>query len=485
MGKHNRNNTSRSKSRKKRRSRLGFNWGVVTFLVIVGFIGHSVFDYVTKPRISIYEVNEKQISNEYTCTGLALRQETVVKAGQDGYLNYYFADGTRIAKNSTVYTVDQTGEIYKLLSASSEDTTLNKAQRKLLWDDICSFRKAYHTSDFTAVTNFAYDVENTVMELTSTRLTGNIDKILKKNNLQGGYVTIPASQSGIICYSVDGYEDRRWDSITEQDFSSTKYSKKSLRTSEKVSQGDPVYKLVTGEEWDIVIDVPKELYQKLSERVQENLKNNIQTSEVTLTLSREGIQTVAPYELFTHGSSCFMKVALEQYGIHYISDRYLDLKVSLSSVKGLKIPTSSIVKKEFYVVPMEYLITNAQDKKVGVTKEVYDKSGDMSYEFVELSNYFTDDDNNLYIDTSLFSDGEWLHKESSNERTQLAKKRKLKGVYNINYGYCVFKRVKPLYENGEYCIVEEGVTNGISNFDHIVVDAKTVSEDDLINSYKS
>ena len=52
-------------------------------------------------------------------------------------------------------------------------------------------------------------------------------------------------------------------------------------------------------------------------------------------------------------------------------------------------------------------------------------------------------------------------------------------------GFCAFKRIEILSQNEEYCIVKEELNDGLSTFDHIVVDAKTVTEDDLINNFKS
>ena len=112
---------SRQNSRKVKKFRRPFrlNFGVIAFLVIAAYIVITFIIYCRKPRISIYEVVEKQLSNEYTCTGLILRDETIVNTSQSGYLNYYYSDGTKVGKNSVVYTVDETGEIYDLLISSS------------------------------------------------------------------------------------------------------------------------------------------------------------------------------------------------------------------------------------------------------------------------------------------------------------------------------------------------------------------------------
>ncbi len=477
---------SRQNSRKVRKFRrpLRLNLGVIAFLVIAIYIVITFIIYCRKPRISIYEVVEKQLSNEYDCTGLILRDETIVNTTQSGYLNYYYSDGTKVGKNAVVYTVDETGEIYELLSSSSAQGTLSKSDRKLLWDDISEFRKTYTSSEYSSVSDFVYNVENTVLELSTSSMAENVKKILKENNIHDTYISVATEQSGIISYSMDGYEDRNVDSIGAEDFVMADYEKQQLRTTDKLESGQPAYKLITGEDWTIVLSVPEDLYQELSKRQTENKKDGKEVSYVNITLSRENINTTVPYELYKKDDSYFVKVAMDRYVIHYINDRYLDVEISVDQAEGLKIPTSSILKKEFYAVPTEYFTEAGDNGATGLIKEVYDKSGDVTYSFVEVSNYYEGDDDITYVDKDLFSAGEWIRNEATQERYQIGETKKIKGVYNVNYGYCLFRRVEVLYKNEEYCIVKAGCDNGVAAYDHIVVDASTVSEDDLINNYK-
>ena len=175
---------------------------------------------------------------------------------------------------------------------------------------------------------------------------------------------------------------------------------------------------------------------------------------------------------------------MSDYIVHFLDDRFVNVDISLDSMEGLKIPTTSIVKKECFVVPEEYFTKGGDGEKTGLIKESYDKSGEVSYKFVECSGYTVDEDGMVYIDQSLFSKGEWIRNETNQERYQIAKTGKLEGVYNVNLGYIVFDYIEVLYWNEEYCIVKPNTENGLSNYDHIVVDSATVNEDDMLNKYK-
>ena len=68
----------------------------------------------------------------------------------------------------------------------------------------------------------------------------------------------------------------------------------------------------------------------------------------------------------------------------------------------------------------------------------------------------------------------------SNTRFQVGQKESIPGVYNINRGYAMFKYVKILDENSEYCVVKKNVSYSIRTYDHIVLKAELVSDSDIL-----
>ena len=80
-----------------------------------------------------------------------------------------------------------------------------------------------------------------------------------------------------------------------------------------------------------------------------------------------------------------------------------------------------------------------------------------------------------------FEENTTLRKPDSSDTCQLNKTWKLKGVYNINRGYAVFRQVQILCESDEYYIVQSGDDYGLSNYDHIALTGKDVHEGDVIS----
>lgn len=474
------------KKHKRRRNTYTFplRMDAVVFVVILIYLVICTISYINKPRISVYEVAEKNLSDDYACTGIILRDETVVSAEKEGYLNYYYSEGAKIAKNSIVCTVDETGDMYDLLQKSNKNAKLSKSERKVLWDQIRDFRKKYSKDKYLYVSDFVYGIENTVLELANSSMAQNISTVLSENLNNTGYKNITNKESGIITYFVDGYENITEEDITQDSFRVADYTKQQLRSMNKVNKGDPVYKMVTKEDWSIVISLTEEVYNELYNREQEKKQDNGQ-AYVKLNLVKEKLVLSLPYYTFTKDDGYYAKIDLNDYLIHYVTERFIEVELSMDTVEGLKIPVSSILKKEFYMVPSEYFTEGGDSGNSGLIKEVYEKTGEVSYTFVEASSYYETEDGIAYIDKELFSPGEWIRNEKNQERYQIATTGELSGVYNVNYGYCLFRRIEILYENPEYCIVKSGLYNSVSVYDHIVVDAETVTENDLINKYKS
>ena len=79
-----------------------------------------------------------------------------------------------------------------------------------------------------------------------------------------------------------------------------------------------------------------------------------------------------------------------------------------------------------------------------------------------------------------FKAGDYIVRPESSDRYQIGRTSSLKGVYNINKGYTVFTQVEILDSNSEYYTIKNNVTYGLSVYDHIVLDASSVGEGQLL-----
>ena len=59
-------------------------------------------------------------------------------------------------------------------------------------------------------------------------------------------------------------------------------------------------------------------------------------------------------------------------------------------------------------------------------------------------------------------------------------KESLEGVYNINKGYALFRRIERITQNDEYCLIKENTEYGLKLYDHIALDADTAVDSGII-----
>ena len=86
-----------------------------------------------------------------------------------------------------------------------------------------------------------------------------------------------------------------------------------------------------------------------------------------------------------------------------------------------------------------------------------------------------------YLDTENLKKGDTLLLPESSDTMDLLKTESIKGVYNVNKGYAVFKQVQILSESDEYYIIAEGNSYSLSNYDHIALNGDSVRDNQIVS----
>ena len=85
-----------------------------------------------------------------------------------------------------------------------------------------------------------------------------------------------------------------------------------------------------------------------------------------------------------------------------------------------------------------------------------------------------------YVDKNKFKEGDALVEPDSGEKFIIGDTEVLEGVFCVNQGYAVFRRIEILDENEEYAVVSKETYNGLVRYDRIVKNADKVSEQDIL-----
>ena len=125
-----------------------FNIGLLIFGVIFIYLIVTVFTYLTKNHVIRYEVREGSILKDNSYSGLVLREETIIPAAAGGYLNYYAAEGSKVAVGQNIYTLSEEKIPYDENSLQSEEAVLDQEDTAQFLMQTQNFVENYDSNRF-------------------------------------------------------------------------------------------------------------------------------------------------------------------------------------------------------------------------------------------------------------------------------------------------------------------------------------------------
>lgn len=478
---------------------LTFNISTIMFGALLLYMIITVVLYATSSHVTTYQVTTGPLTKNPVCTALALRSEEVITAENSGYIEYYATEGMQVRKDGSVYSISNEQQENTAVALSDEQMEEVRSSAE-------QFSYAYNSNNFYDTYSYKYQVRGTILQAAKAETsqatqtsedsqTASSEEGENTDSVAGSAVTgnsisignqdvYTAPEAGIVVYSTDGYENKTADSLVEEDFNQMAYQKENLITGNEIQTGDSVYKLIASENWTLMVPLTDQMAAALAgrESIQVKFVKDGESQNGSLSIVNIGSQKVAKIELI-NGMT------------RYAGDRFLEVELVINTQSGLKIPVSSIVEKEFYTVPLDFLTQGDNGDTQGFLKQI--GSGDSSSsEFIDATIYrqvdaqgneITENTQDTsgglcYVDKDTLNEGDILIKPDSGETFTVGQVDNLQGAYNINQGYAVFRQIKILDQNEEYCIVEEGTSYGLRAFDYIARDGSTVSEEEILYS---
>ncbi len=445
------------------------NVGTIIFLVFALYVAIFVILYFNKSHLSIYEVQAESLAGNNHAEAVIVRQETTVKTDIAGYVNYYRRSGKRVAKSETIYSIDDSREIYELISGADIEYSLSEDDTKDIKENIHTFSKEYNASSYHYIYTLKDDLSTTMKSIYDSYLLDNLHDILESTGTSSSLTVSKAPSAGIVSYFSDTLDGLTVETVSPDTFNKKKYESENLFDSDLKEAGSTIYKLLTNENWSLIIQLSKEQFETLSDQ-----------TRLTFTIDEDALELTLPVDFYSAGGGYFARVDMHQYLIRYIDMRFLDITIDMSAEQGLKIPNTSIVEKEFYMIPVDYLTQGDDSTASGVVRLSHDvNTGETLYEFIATDIYYQDD-KYAYVETDLFTYGSFIYNMNTEEQFQISLVGKLEGVYCVNKGFAQFRRIERLYDGTEYCIVKAGMAQSINEYDHIVQDVSTIDELEII-----
>jgi len=449
------------------RKPININIGVIIFAFLFVYLLVIGYMYITKEKVQVYQVAEGSLATNSRYTGLILREESTTASPYSGYVHYYIREGERAAVNSLVYSIDESGTAADLFTQNAEDANnLSDEHLASLRARLSQFSAGYDGMAFHEIYDVKYSLQSSLLEYVNQ---STLEEIKESLESLGSYFQLEyADESGVVVYSTDGYEGKQHTEITAEDFDTKHYKRNYVLGGSVVESGTTIYKTITDPVWEILFQITEEDALAFANK-----------TSVTIRFLQNGIETSGAFSTFVGADqNIYGRLELKDYMIQYYDSRYVDFELFPERESGLKIPVSSVVYKDFYIIPTEFLTTGGGTNETGFLREVYQQGG--SSVLFESPTIYYQDEEYCYVDPKAYAAGDNLVKPDSAEQYKIGPTKSLIGVFNINKGYAIFRQVEILDQNEEYYIVKKGTSYGLSVYDHIVLDGNTIAEDDII-----
>ena len=441
------------------------NIGIIVAFLFLAYIVYNIFVYIGKEKIYRYEVIAGSLAKTNVYEALAIREEEVKYAPETGYIDYFAREAEHVGIGDLIYTIDQSGAISDLIAPGGGQNSLTNEDLADLRKEIINFCAGYDSENFGKTYDFMYSIDGMVLKLANVNM---LDQIRQINSSSDSIKMIYADETGYVVYNTDGYESVSVNGLTSELFNKDTYEKKQLISTSLVDQGSDTYKLITSDDWQLAIQLTDERAKELEAE-----------GFVTVRFLEDRREITAPIEIVQNGTEFFGIISFNNSLPAYATERFIEIEIITQEETGLKIPLSSLVHKEFYLVPTDYALYESGEDSYYFIRKTFKEDGTLSSETVSLHIY-DEIDGYYYVNDEALQIGDYLLKDSGQEEYAVAKKGELVGVYNINMGYADFRKVTIMYQNEEYAIVEKGQTYGIKQYDFIVLDSGSVDEDDFI-----
>ena len=451
---------------KKNKKQL--NIGIIICIVIILYLVVNFCVYLFTNRIAVYEVTAGSTASRFEgqYNALILRDETVVPSVSSGYVSFFVGDATPIHVGQQTYVVDGSGEISARLEKAAKDQSILSTEnltkiRSSLYDFDTSFRSDHYYEIY----NFKYKIESQVLELINSSVFDSINADLASIG-ENSYQIVSSDISGILLHNIDGFETMKPEDVDSSAFNKSEYQKKIIKTNDLVGEGDPVYKVITSEKWNLVFQISHpEAFEDLHNVDIEFLKDNVIAN--------------ADFSMFTKAGNTYGVLTLDKYLIRYVTERFVQISLIDHTTEGIKVPKTAVTEKQFYTIPISYLSQGGNSSSRGFNKQVILEDGSSSIQFTPVT-FAKITEDTCYVSTDDFKDGDVLVMNESDSRYQIGTKENLKGVFVSNGGYALFKAIEIIGENNSFYILDPSKSQ-VSLFDQIVRNASKVKENDIIN----
>lgn len=468
----------------------------VFFLFVTVYMFIYGVNFLTKGIVKYDVLGYGTIDTPKSAEAVIIRDEKIYTTPEAGVISYDIADKEKVRKGAVVCSIKDEAVVKQMqanldkineeimnkqsergtVSVYSEDVERYNAQIKAIFDE-----KAMDYA-YMKLGNI-YELKNTVQNQLDTRnqylLSENSgalkdlveQKKEQENKINENIVNIPADESGIVSYYIDGLESEytveNMQNLKKNQIISSNKSKNSFKSSVKANS--PVFKLVTSNIWYIATYINKDYIKNWEKGDNRYIYIKDENGE------QHSLDAYV-YELIPKDDKeSFVIFKLTKDMIDFINNRNITIETE-STEKGFKIPNTSIVEETLMRIPKAYIddegyVYKASDnstKKVAVTiSGIDEKDSEYCYTPVQLG---------------VLNVGDTINNPNGTNSFVIADVLNTKGIYVSNSGIAEFKTINlnNSVSNSTHTIISPKLNTNIYIYDRVIIDPRNIEKEEIL-----
>lgn len=342
------------KRRKIKYSKV-FLIGIFAYIIINGitvFIGKNIDTLV---------VSNEKIEEYITTKGLLIRDEYIINSTMTGNIEAYFKEGDKVKnldKVAYVYNnnIDE-ANFKELESLEKEVIQIEEGQSSIIKADVDKVNKKIEKNKDNIQTKLIQGklgISKEVVELeehikdknkllksdlNSKPIINKKEEINKLNNkIEKNSDILQTNKSGIISYKFDGNESKyNIDNISELNIDDIEYTENEyidILNEGVIKHGQPIARIINN------------IKQYLAIVVEENEIMNFKENNSVIIRDKNNQINAKVHDIYTKNDKNVVVFEISEQNIEINDTRVAEFDIIYKSIEGIKIPKSSIVKKD-------------------------------------------------------------------------------------------------------------------------------------------
>lgn len=342
------------KRRKIKHSKV-FLIGIFAYIIINGitvFIGKNIDTLV---------VSNEKIEEYITTKGLLIRDEYIINSTMTGNIEAYFKEGDKVKnldKVAYVYNnnIDE-ANFKELESLEKEVIQIEEGQSSIIKADVDKVNKEIEKNKDNIQTKLIQGklgISKEVVELeehikdknkllksdlNSKPIINKKEEINKLNNkIEKNSDILQTNKSGIISYKFDGNESKyNIDNISELNIDDIEYTENEyidILNEGVIKHGQPIARIINN------------IKQYLAIVVEENEIMNFEENNSVIIRDKNNQINAKVHNIYTKNDKNVVVFEISEQNIEINDTRVAEFDIIYKSIEGIKIPKSSIVKKD-------------------------------------------------------------------------------------------------------------------------------------------